>query len=95
MKLHQIITSLLDTDAYKFSMGQAIYHQYSDYKTTWTFKCRNTDVHFTHDMVEEIKDKCHASRTGRHRRMVESVAQEHVAIDIVGMFMGYLCKSQA
>ena len=55
MKLHPIITSLLDTDAYKFSMGQAIYHQYSDYKTTWTFKCRNTDVHFTHEMVEEIK----------------------------------------
>ena len=60
MKLHQIITSLLDTDAYKFSMGQAIYHQYSDYKTTWTFKCRNTDVHFTHDMVEEIKEQIKA-----------------------------------
>ena len=60
MKLHQIITSLLDTDAYKFSMGQAIYHQYSDYKTTWTFKCRNTDVHFTHDMVEEIKEQTKA-----------------------------------
>ena len=55
LKLHPIITSLLDTDAYKFSMGLAIYHQYSDYKTTWTFKCRNTDVHFTHEMVEEIK----------------------------------------
>ncbi len=50
-----IITSLLETDAYKFSMGQAIYHQYSDYKTTWTFKCRNKDVHFTQEMVDEIK----------------------------------------
>ena len=53
--MEQIINSLLETDAYKFSMGQAIYHQFSDYKTTWSFKCRNTDVHFTEEMVEEIK----------------------------------------
>ncbi|WP_176757268.1 nicotinate phosphoribosyltransferase [Butyrivibrio sp. INlla14] len=55
MIMEQIITSLLETDAYKFSMGQAIYHQFSDYKTTWTFKCRNKDVHFTKEMVDEIK----------------------------------------
>lgn len=42
--MEQIITSLLETDLYKFSMGQAIYHQYSDYKTTWSFKCRNEDA---------------------------------------------------
>lgn len=53
--MRQIITSLLENDLYKFSMGQAIYHQFSDYKTTWTFKCRNTDVKFSRDMVEEIK----------------------------------------
>ncbi len=53
--MNTIITSLLETDAYKFSMGQAIYHQFSDYKTTWSFKCRNQDVHFTSEMVEEIK----------------------------------------
>ena len=57
MKLPQIITSLLETDMYKFSMGQAIYHQFSDYKTTWSFKCRNTDVHFTTEMVDEIKEQ--------------------------------------
>ena len=50
-----IIVSLLETDAYKFSMGQAIYHQFSDYKTTWSFKCRNEDVHFTPEMIEEIR----------------------------------------
>ena len=55
MALKQIITSLLSEDAYKFSMGQAIYHQFSEYKTTWSWKCRNTDVHFSLDMVEEIK----------------------------------------
>lgn len=53
--MEPIITSLLETDMYKFSMGQAIYHQFSDYKTTWTFKCRNKDVFFTPQMVEEIR----------------------------------------
>jgi nicotinate phosphoribosyltransferase len=55
MKLNLIINSLLETDLYKFSMGQAIYHQFPSYMTTWTFKCRNKDVHFTEEMVEEVK----------------------------------------
>ena len=55
MKLEPIINSLLETDLYKFSMGQAIYHQFPGYKTTWSFKCRNKDVVFTKEMVEEIK----------------------------------------
>jgi len=53
--MERIINSLLETDAYKFSMGQGIYHNFSGYKTTWAFKCRNKDVHFTPEMVEEIK----------------------------------------
>ena len=56
MKFQPIITSLLETDLYKFSMGQAIYHQYPSFKTTWTFKCRNENVHFTDEMIEEIKE---------------------------------------
>lgn len=57
MNFKPMIRSLLETDMYKFSMGQAIYHQFSDYKTTWTFKCRNKNVYFTKKMVEEIKDQ--------------------------------------
>ena len=57
MKLQPIITSLLEQDMYKYSMGQAIYHQFSDYKTTWSFKCRNNDVKFTGKMVEEIREQ--------------------------------------
>lgn len=60
MILNPIISSLLETDLYKFSMGQAIYHQFSHYKTTWTFKCRNKDVYFTPEMVEEIKEQIKA-----------------------------------
>ena len=60
MRLPQIINSLLETDMYNFSMGQTIFHQFTSYKTTWTFKCRNKDVHFTDEMVEEIKEQVQA-----------------------------------
>ena len=60
MKLKPIITSLLEIDMYKFSMGQCIYHQFSGYKTTWTFKCRNQDVFFTPEMVQEITEQIRA-----------------------------------
>ena len=60
MKFERIINSLLETDLYKFSMGQAIYHQFPTYETTWTFKCRNTDVKFTKEMVEEIREQIQA-----------------------------------
>ena len=55
--MEQIINSLLETDLYKFSMGQAIYHQFPGYTTNWTFRCRNKDVVFTEEMVEEIKSQ--------------------------------------
>lgn len=57
MKLKPIITSLLSLDLYKLSMGQVIYSRYADYNTTWAFKCRNKDVHFTPEMVEEVKEQ--------------------------------------
>ena len=55
--MHKIINSLLETDLYKFSMGQAIYHHFPGYETTWSFKCRNKDVVFTKEMVDEIKNQ--------------------------------------
>ena len=60
MRLNKIINSLLETDMYKFSMGQAIYHQFPSYITTWSFKCRNTDVFFTVEMIDEIKEQIKA-----------------------------------
>ena len=60
MKFEPIIKSLLETDLYKFSMGQAIFHNASKYKTTWSFKCRNKDVKFTLEMVQEIKEQIKA-----------------------------------
>ena len=60
MKLPRIINSLLENDMYKFSMGQAIYHQFPTYETGWAFKCRNKGVVFTTEMVEEIKEQIKA-----------------------------------
>lgn len=55
MKFKQMIDSLLTQDLYKFSMTQCILHQFPSYTTTWTFKCRNDNVQFTKEMVEEIR----------------------------------------
>jgi len=81
MKLHPIITSLLETDLYKFSMGQAIYHQFPSYKTNWTFKCRNEGMLFTPEMVEEIKEQihqyCHLRFTSDELKYLASIEWLH------------------
>ena len=75
--MQRIIKSLLETDCYKFSMGQAIYHQFSDYKTGWTFRCRNENVFFTPEMVEEIKRQiklfCNLSFTEEELEYLKSI----------------------
>lgn len=54
MKLEPIVISLLDTDLYKFNMDQVIFHKHTDLSGEYYFKCRNTDVVFTKEMLEEI-----------------------------------------
>ena len=49
-----IITSLLETDAYKFSMGQAIYHQFSDYKTTWSLMVHIFVYYYLHYFIVSL-----------------------------------------
>lgn len=77
MKIPRIINSLMETDLYKFSMGQAIYHQYPDYMTRWNFKCRNQDTFFTHEMVEEItaqiKEYCNLRFTEDELQYLRSI----------------------
>lgn len=60
MKLNPIVTSILFTDSYKLGMGQTIFHQFPTYKTTWTFKCRNKNVKFTPEMIQEIAEQVDA-----------------------------------
>ena len=54
MKLEPIITSLLDTDLYKFNMDQVIFHRHTDLSGEYYFLCRNPGVVFTREMFDEI-----------------------------------------
>lgn len=57
--------SLLDSDLYKFSMGQCYHHQFGNLKTTWDFRARNVGFQKDHDLyteedVKEIKNQIKA-----------------------------------
>lgn len=54
MKLNPIIVSLLDTDLYKFNMNQVMFHKHTNLNGMYLFKCRNDNVTFTHEMIDEI-----------------------------------------
>ena len=56
-----IITSLLDTDLYKFTMMQAVLHQFPGAQVEYRFKCRNPGVRlapFVAEIQEEIRSLC-------------------------------------
>jgi len=65
-----IITSLLDTDLYKFTMMQAVLHQFPGAQVEYRFKCRNAHAQpapgaptfdlapFTDEIREEIRLLC-------------------------------------
>lgn len=57
MKLEPIIVSLLDTDLYKFNMNQVMFHKHTDLTGEYDFKCRNEDVVFTKEMLNEINSQ--------------------------------------
>ena len=54
MKLSPCITHLTDTDMYKFTMNQTIFHKHTNLNGKYIFKCRNRGVEFTEEMCEEI-----------------------------------------
>jgi nicotinate phosphoribosyltransferase len=61
MKYSQIITSLLDNDFYKFTMGQLFLHQMTDMNVEWTYKNRDAaERKFTKEMVQEIDEQIKA-----------------------------------
>ena len=51
-----VITSLLDTDLYKFTMMQAVLHQFPSAQVSYKFKCRNPGVELA-PYVQEIRDE--------------------------------------
>lgn len=58
-----IITSLLDTDLYKFTMMQVVLHQFPGAQVEYRFKCRNTGAPGVSDLapyVREIREEIRA-----------------------------------
>ena len=68
MKLDPIIISLLDTDLYKFNMDQVIFHKHTELCGKYFFKCRNADVKFTPEMLDEINAQIDHLCTLRFRK---------------------------
>ncbi len=61
-----IITSLLDTDLYKFTMMQVVLHQFPGAEVEYKFKCRNAGAPgigdlapYVNEIREEIRGLCH------------------------------------
>ncbi|MBC7918193.1 MAG: nicotinate phosphoribosyltransferase [Rhodoferax sp.] len=56
-----IITSLLDTDLYKFTMMQVVLHQFPGAQVEYRFKCRNPGINLAahaQEIREEIRSLC-------------------------------------
>ena len=56
-----ILSSLLDTDLYKFTMMQVVLHQFPGAQVEYRFKCRNTGVPlapYVNEIREEIRHLC-------------------------------------
>ncbi|MFW5890824.1 MAG: nicotinate phosphoribosyltransferase [bacterium] len=71
----QIITSLLDQDLYKFSMAQAIYHNYTDVNARYSFTCRSPNVNLTSfigDIREQVNSFCNLQFTDRDINKIKS-----------------------
>jgi nicotinate phosphoribosyltransferase len=54
-----IVSSLLDTDLYKFSMMQVVLHQYPAAHVEYRFKCRNPGINLV-PYIDEIREELRA-----------------------------------
>ncbi len=52
--MQPVITSLLDTDLYKFTMWQAMLHRHPATQSEYTFVCRNAPGYPLADLVKEV-----------------------------------------
>ena len=61
-----IITSLLDTDLYKFTMMQVVLHQFPGAQVEYRFKCRNPDLDESGKSRVNLASRCDEIRAGIH-----------------------------
>lgn len=60
-----IITSLLDTDAYKLHMQQAVFHHYSQVPVVAEFRCRSREIlgAYADEIRQQVQLMAHLSLT--------------------------------
>ncbi|MCQ2236682.1 MAG: nicotinate phosphoribosyltransferase [Bacteroidales bacterium] len=67
LKYAPMVKSLIDTDLYKFSMGQVYHHQWASDHAIWDFKARNVGEGLTHgkydhadceEIINQLKAYC-------------------------------------
>lgn len=52
--MNAVITSLLETDLYKFTMWQALMHRHPRTQATYTFVCRNRSAYPLAELVDDV-----------------------------------------
>jgi nicotinate phosphoribosyltransferase len=85
-----IITSLLDTDLYKFTMMQVVLHHFPEAEVEYRFKCRNAGVDLS-PFVAQIEQEIHALCDARFtRREIEYLRSwrffKSDFVDLLGLF---------
>jgi nicotinate phosphoribosyltransferase len=85
-----IITSLLDTDLYKFTMMQVVLHQFPGAQVEYKFKCRNSGVNLALHIDEiraEIKALCSLSFSEEELSYLRSMRFiKSDFVDFLGLF---------
>ena len=86
-----VITSLLDTDLYKFTMMQAVLHQFPGAQVSYKFKCRTTGVKlapYVDEIRAEIRSLCKLQFTEQElewMRAMRFIKSDFV--DFLGLFI--------
>ncbi len=85
-----IITSLLDTDLYKFTMMQAVLHQFPGAQVAYKFKCRNPGVQlapYIDEIRAEIKALCQLQFSEQELAVVRAMRFiKSDFVDFLGLF---------
>ncbi|MDE2418853.1 MAG: nicotinate phosphoribosyltransferase [Burkholderiales bacterium] len=85
-----IITSLLDTDLYKFTMMQVVLHQFPGAQVEYRFKCRNAGINLAahaSEIREEIRALCSLQFTETELAYLRSLRFiKSDFVDFLGLF---------
>ena len=85
-----IITSLLDTDLYKFTMMQAVLHQFPGAQVEYKFKCRSPGIKlapYVNEIRSEVRSLCNLHFQEdelRYLRSLRFIKSDFV--DFLGLF---------